>query len=131
MEVLRACSKLGINPKSRELSDRITQLYHEGLHAGIYHRQLLCTPWARRTKAMGDHPLSTFILFTHSPHFGKIRLPSGYLQRSSKLYPHDIDETPEDRAELLQRHKLHLAAKAASFKVQISAVQPPTDWLFH
>ena len=130
MEVLKACSKLGINPKSRELSDRITQLYHEGLVAGIYHRQLLCSPWARRTRAMGDHPLSTFIQFTHSPHFGKIRLPTGYLQGPDKRYPHDIDDTPDDRAELLQRHKVHLASKAASFKVKTTPIQPSTDWLF-
>ncbi|SIT81198.1 hypothetical protein SAMN05421665_1232 [Yoonia rosea] len=131
MEVIKACSQLGINPRSRQLSDRITQFYHEGLAAGTYHRQLLCTPWARRTQAMGDHPLSTRIQFKYSPHWGHIRLPTGYLQGPDKRYPHDLDETPQDRAEVLHRHKVHLAAKADIFKVQTSTIQPPTDWLFH
>jgi len=79
---------------------------------------------------MGDHPLSTFIQFKYSPHFGKIRLPTGYLQGPDKRYPHDMDDTPEDRAELLQRHKVHLSAKADVFKVKTTTVQPSTDWLF-
>jgi hypothetical protein len=124
-ECLKAGEVLGINSKSRSVSDRITSIYLEGLQSGRYRPAIVLPYGCFPTAAPGDHPLDhRFSKASHvAPQYrDQIRRASGLIAGE---WPDGIDLSWEEQEEQRRRPKPN------PFAIHTIATAPDVSWVFN